>query len=121
MCRFESVPDIYEVAGGDIDIDFQLRNELGGIFSAEGCTIRLAIADWLYRSPTLLKYTAEIKKDSNGIYSIASVYIPGADTVDLNGAYVYQVSMRDAYGHLEPPVQGKMVISKSADPEFVTG
>lgn len=121
MCKLDNVPDIFEVAGGDIDIDFRLRNELGGFFSAEGCTIRLAIADWLYRYETLFTYDAEIKEDSNGILSIASVHIPGTDTVNMCGAYVYQISMRDSHGHLEPPVQGKLVISQSADPAFITG
>ena len=121
MCLIDAAAVIREVGGGDIKIDFQLRNEFGSAFSAQGCSARMAIADWLYRDTNIHSYNGSIVKDENGIYSIASFNIPGTDTVNLRGAYVYQVSIRDILGNLEPPFQGKLIISQSADISFAQG
>lgn len=121
MCVIDTSATICEVGGGDIDIDFQLRNEFGGTYSAEGCKAQFVIADWLYRSPILFSCDGILKTDKNGAFSIISVHIPGAITADMCGAYVYQIGIRDDVGNLEPPIQGKMIISMSADADFAKG
>ena len=121
MCKLDPVPKIVEVGGGDIDIDFQLKNDDGSAFSAEGCVIRLSISDWLYRSATLLVYEATLSADSNGIMSVASFHIPGYDTADMSGAYVYQISIKDYLGNYESPIQGKLVLLKNNNPDNIIG
>lgn len=121
MCKLDPVPKIVEVGGGDIDIDFQLKNDDGSAFSAEGCVIRLSISDWLYRSAALLVYEATLSADSNGIMSVASFHIPGYDTADMSGAYVYQISIKDYLGNYESPIQGKLVLLKNNNPDNTIG
>lgn len=121
MCKLDPVPKIVEVGGGDIDIDFQLKNDDGSAFSAEGCVIRLSISDWLYRSATLLVYEATLSADSNGIMSVASFHVPGYDTADMSGAYVYQISIKDYLGNYESPIQGKLVLLKNNNPDNIIG
>lgn len=117
-----SAPTIYEVGGGDITIDFDLKNyHNGSAYNAENCTAQLAISDYLYRTTPLLKYEAAIKADLNGVLSVASFVIPASDSVKLSGAYIYQVSIKDASGNFESPMQGKMVICPGINADFVNG
>lgn len=122
MCKLDNVPTIIEVGGGDINIDFDLKNQYNGTaYNAEGCTARFSVADYLYRDAALLNYEATLKSDENGILSVASVRIPASDTVDMTGAYIYQVSIKDASGNVEPPIQGKIIFARNIAADFVTG
>lgn len=122
MCKLDSTSAIIEVGGGDIDIDFDLKNQYNSTaYNAEGCTARFSIADYLYRDTALLNYEATLKSDENGILSVASVRIPASDTVNMAGAYIYQVSIKDASGKVEPPVQGKIIFTRNIAADFVTG
>lgn len=122
MCKQDTAPTIYEVGGGDITIEFDLTNRHdGSTYNADGCTAELAIADYIYRASTLHTYEATLKADSNGVLSVASFVVPASDSVNLSGAYVYQVSIKDASGNIEPPIQGKMVICPSINADFVNG
>ena len=52
--------------------------------------------------------------------NIAVVDIQPADTVDLYGRFVYQITISDVEGVTEIPGQGIIDIARNIHPEFIT-
>lgn len=121
MSEYMALPEIHMVGGGDLDFCFRLRNRHGAIFDGTGCTVQVAVADYVHRDVPIAVYPATLSQDSGGLLSMAAVHIPPEDTVYLRGAFLYQVSVKDATGKLEPPAQGRLIIDRNIDSDFVTG
>ena len=55
------------------------------------------------------------------VSNVLSVRLEPSDTVDLNGKYIYQITVRDVSGIVEIPDQGIMYITGNINKTFAQG
>ena len=59
-----------------------------------------------------------ISGSSGDINNVASVELTPDDTVNLNGKYIYQISIKDVQGTVEIPDQGILYITNNINKNF---
>lgn len=110
----------FGVAGTTDIFRFFLKTNTGAAFNAYGGHVYLSFID--YDDPTgtpVLSEELTLEQDDDDIYSIA-VYTPEVnDTIDLDGLYIYQITVIDAGGKVEAK-KGKAYITKNIDKAILT-
>lgn len=70
-------------------------------------------------TPTLVYKTA-IAEDNDGNMCLAAFSIPSADTAELYGKFIYQITVRSADGAIGIPFRGHMYIVRNPHPYAIT-
>ncbi len=90
-------------------------------FSLARCTASFSIVHAFDKEadPILTKpMTVEMNVDRTTDSRLHVTLLP-AETVDLHGKYIYQVSVRDVSGDIEIPGQGELHIYNNIDKNFI--
>jgi hypothetical protein len=105
----------FGVAGTTDIFRFYLKTSTGAAFNANGGHVYLSFINYNnpYGTP-ILSEELTLEQDDDDIYSIA-VYTPEAsDTINLDGLYIYQITVIDAGGKVEAK-KGKAYITNNID------
>lgn len=91
-------------------------------FNANGCTVTFSLIDITNKTGEPIisrKCIPEIGDE--GIASTVITYLVPADTVNLRGKYIYQLTIVASDGAAEIPGQGVMYINNNIDRKLVSG
>lgn len=117
------LPEIRFVGGSSEDLQFNLyQNESNPEpFSLFGGTANFSIVNFINKNSTpLVSKQMEIElNDEETHYSKIKVSLVPADTVDLFGKFVYQITLRDVDGYVDIPHQGIINIHNNIDKPFI--
>lgn len=116
-----TLPDINFVAGDPQELVYNIySHSKDKPADLTGYTASFSVVPYLNQtgSPIITK-TVEIGAAEGGVIN-NSIYfeLTTADTLDLYGKYVYQLSIKDADGEIEPPQKGLMNIAINIDKDF---
>jgi len=116
-----TLPEDTFVAGQTCKYTWRLIRESGNDFSAQDCTGTLAITNYSHKNdtPDLVK-DVKFEPGDNGVLNKATVTLTADDTINLDGKYIYQLSIRDTQGNIEIPNQGILYIYKNINKSFIT-
>ena len=88
-------------------------------YDIPGAYVELAVVDFVNpKSDAKLRKSIEVKSDSNGRYCEAVVNLDPADTVNLSGKYIYQITIKDLLGNVVA-LRGIMHISENINKTFI--
>jgi len=115
-----TLPELNFVGGETQEIHFYLKKPDGTAFNADGATADFAICNYSNKTGEPIKsYTPTFVTDGSGVLSILIVEIPAADTVELAGKFIYQITVIDINGDSEIPNQGIMNISRNIHQDYI--
>ena len=116
-----NLPTLDFVAGEAQSFRFHLLTSTGNPYDANACDVAFAIINYTNKTGTpLIVKDVSISIGESGIPNVASVELLPDDTIHFYGRYVYQLSIRDAYGETEIPGHGIMNITKNIHQSFIT-
>lgn len=88
-------------------------------YDIPGASAELAVVDFVNpKSETKLLKNIDVKSDSTGCYCEAVINLDSADTVNLSGKYIYQITIKDLFGNVVV-LRGIMYISENIDKTFI--
>jgi hypothetical protein len=103
----------FGVGGSTDPIRFYLRNKNSEIYDATGCTVYLAISKFGFTQTTPdVSKTLTLIADDEGLYSIAQYTPLASDTINLEGKYEYEITIKDLTNS-NSSEKGIMYISKN--------
>lgn len=121
-----TLPTVQFVGGSNQDFRYHVFDHLqSDPYDLEGCTAEYAIVNFYnrYSTPVVKKSMTVIEGDSdiNGdeTRNVLKVLLSASDTKELEGKYIYQISIKNSTGSVEIPNQGIMFISNNIDKSFV--
>ena len=128
LCAYDpyTLPTIDFVAGATQELVYHTYFERNGTpFDLAGCTANFSLVNYVNKhgAPLVSKtMTVEKEDDEPGtIANILRVILTPSDTVELEGKFIYQITIMDDDGEVEPPFQGIMRIANNINKKFVTG
>ena len=117
-----TLPQDSFVAGQTKNYAWNLFRESKEPFDAKNCTGTFSLLDYSDRdedaTPVLTKQISFISGESN-VRNMAYVSLKPSDTMNLEGKYIYQLSIKDPDGTVEIPNQGLFYIYKNINKSFV--
>lgn len=121
--KMYSLPELCFVGGSSEDLQFNLFcNEADPEpFSIFGGEANFSIVNFLNKNSTPL-VSKKMKigmNDEETHYNILRISLEPADTADLFGKFVYQITIRDIDGNVDIPHQGIINIHNNIDKIFV--
>lgn len=115
------LPRIDFVGGQNETLNFKLYDyESKEPYDASGCVGNFALV--YYSSPfddPILSKTVTFIRGIEGITNVASVHFDTADTLELHGKFIYQITIKDSSGHAEIPYQGIIIIYNNINQEYI--
>lgn len=92
------------------------------LFSLSGCTANFAVVNFINRKgTTILTKAMEVSLNAEGtVDNKLIVTLDAKDTVDLEGKYLYQITIKDADGSVEIPGQGSFYITNNINKVAIT-
>lgn len=117
-----TLPEIPFVAGQSNTLRWRLFTIFNAPFNTEGCTGNFAVVDYSDQTgEPLISKPLEflIGDDETGIKNVASVDLTPNDTLDLDGKYIYQITIKDVDGEAEIPNQGFLWITHNINGGFL--
>lgn len=116
-----NLPELNFVAGESQTFVFNLYDSSGRSFDVNGCDVAFSMVNYANKigSPIITKYV-EASEGKNGAYNMVVVNLLPEDTVGLYGRYVYQISIKDAYGETDIPGHGILNITKNIHQSFIS-
>lgn len=116
-----TLPEISFVGGSEQIYNFNLKLPSGNVFDGVGYTANFSIINYSNKNGTpVISQTVTTTADTNGKYSIVSITLTSLDTVNLNGQYIYQITIVDVDSEAEIPNQGIMHIASNINKSFIT-
>ena len=90
-------------------------------FGLTGCEANFAIIDYVNKNGTpIISKTMTVEMDyQDEFYNILSVQLNSADTVDLCGKFIYQVTIRDVEDMVDIPQQGVIYIHNNINKDYL--
>ncbi len=117
-----NLPEISFIGGESETFAFNLHTITGADFDATGCEAGFAIINYVNKNgEAILKKNATIEMGDDGFMSVVVVELEQADTIDLHGRYIYQITLVNDEGRTEIPGQGIIDITRNIHPEFISG
>lgn len=115
-----NLPKIQFVGGETQDLCFRLKNMSGGYHTAEGFEANFSVRKYgrIGERPVIEKNTV-VSLDPDGLYSVVNIRLDSADTLLLDGRYVYQVTISGEDGYIEIPGQGIFEIVRNIYPDYI--
>lgn len=120
--KMYSLPELRFVGGSSEDLQFNLyyNEEDPKPFNLFGGTANFTIISYVNKNGTpLVSKGMEIGiNEDETHYNVVRVSLTPADTVDLFGKFVYQITLKDVEGNTDIPFQGIMQIHNNIDKAF---
>ena len=126
-----TLPTVSFIAGSDYAFVFDLYTETGlPLSGADRMTYNFTLLDYqnrFYDDPDIT-YTYEragadthfqFETGDEGELNRVTILVPGADTADRHGKYIYQLAVKDPANTQDVPAQGIADITRNANPAFV--
>lgn len=115
-----TLPQDSFVAGQTRKYAWRLYRESGRPFSAIDCEGIFALIDYSDKDgePILTK-RIEFASEGSGVSNIGMLTLEPEDTLNLDGKYIYQLSIRDPDGNVDIPDKGIFYISNNIHKSFV--
>lgn len=109
-----SLPEWDFVGGETQKRTFTLRRPSGQYYDIPNGIANLAVVEFVNRdmSPVLTQETP-VSIGANGKACNVAFALSPSDTKDLDGKYIYQITISDGNGNVAIPSQGIMVIAKN--------
>ena len=114
-----TLPTISFVGGATQEIRFNLKDADGEVFNATGCEASFAVSEY-GKKDRLFTLTPSFLSDASGVLSVMIVEVPSANTRNLDGKYIYQVTLIDSQDNVGIPNKGIMNISVNIDKQFIS-
>ena len=124
-CTYDpyTLPPIYFVGGETQQFAFHVYfHDKSKPVGMSGCECSFAVVSFTNRrgAPILKKSMTVIANEDNTVDNVLTVTIPSEDTVNLDGKYIYQISIKDMDGDTDIPRQGILYIANNIDKKFIT-
>lgn len=115
-----NLPEDRFIGGQTCEYEWHLYRESGQAYSAIGCEGKFALIDYSQKfGKPVLEKTLAFAVNSDGIQNVVSVTLEPKDTKDLQGKYIYQISIKDCNGNVEIPGQGIFYISNNINKSYI--
>lgn len=99
---------------------FTLLRSTGAEYDLPSAQAELAVVDFMNpSSAACIVQQVPVQLNRDGVSCEVSFTLSPADTVDLAGKYMYQITVRDVNGNTSIPRRGKMYIIENLDKTFV--
>lgn len=123
-----TLPPIEFVGGSAQDLRFHVYfHTIKNPFDLSNCTANFAIVGFTNkRGSTILSKAMTIAKtgvsvEGGLVYNMLDVSLTSAETVALEGKYIYQISIKENTGKIEVPSQGVLYITNNINKAYITG
>ena len=114
LTKRDTLPDWTFVGGETQEYEFILRSENGGYYDIPNATAYLAVAE--FTNPRHIVLQKEEAVASNGTYNcVVKFALAPADTVNLYGKHIYQITIKTSDGTVTVPQRGRMYIFENID------
>lgn len=118
-----SLPQIDFVGGSTEELVFHVfgRKENPQPFGLAGCVANFSVIDYVNKTgaPVISKGMGTRINDDGTHYNVLFVELKSADTLDLFGKYIYQITLRDIDNNADIPLQGIMYIHNNINKAFL--
>lgn len=118
------LPTISFVGGATEPLSFDFYHKLAGLpydFTNSVCNFAISGYAVDFATPIISKEMTIGKSSVDGTNSVLSVVLDPADTVNLHGKYLYQISILGAGNEIDIPRQGIMYIARNINRGFILG
>lgn len=123
LTSYDLLPEWTFVGGESQSRGFRFIDSNGAYLELEGAIATLSITHYMdekqYKteeeSPTLV-YRVQATEDESGKPCMMAFFIPSADTAELYGKFVYQITIRTSNGLIGIPFRGLMYIVRNTHP-----
>lgn len=118
-----TLPTIEFVAGQSNTFRWRLWTQGKRPFNAENCRGNFAILDYSDQDaeePLVSKDLSFQADGSDDVINSATVELQPSDTIELQGRYIYQITIVDQFGNSEIPNQGIMFIAHNINSRYLT-
>lgn len=118
-----TLPDIDFVGGETQSLSFNVYFREGGVaFDMSGCTANFSVVNYNNKTGTpRINKAMSVASGTSAVQNVLQVTLDPADTVDLAGKFIYQITIKDAGGVVEIPKQGIMNIINNINKAYATG
>lgn len=116
-----TLPPIEFIGGFSEDMIFNLKNEHGVPFDANGLEVDFSIISYADKlgTPVISKY-ATLVDDGTGAFTILKINFTPNESVDLYGKYIYQITFKNSTNKsVKMPLQGVLTVYRNINPSFV--
>lgn len=115
-----TLPNIEFVGGGSHTFAFNIFSKrLHSPISVGGATCNFSIMRFDSANEILLvNKTVNVPTDAENRITIT---LSPSDTINLHGRFIYQITIKDAGGIVEPPMQGIIYIVNNINKSFAVG
>lgn len=116
-----TLPEDIFVAGRTRNYSWDLYNDDGTPFDCEDFTGNFALSNYSSVSDTpVVSKSVTFDEGSEGVLNVVKVTLLSSDTINLDGKYVYQLTVKGTNGVNEIPDQGILYIYKNINKAFIT-
>lgn len=112
----QMLPDWDFVGGSTQSRTFQLARSASEDYDISDGTAYFAMCEYVNGGAPLVTKQTPVTASANGKYCMATVNLTGADTLELEGCYCYQIMVKDSSGNIAIPFHGRMHIMKNIAP-----
>lgn len=123
ICDTYTLPKIDFVGGSTKKFLFRVyySRENPEPFGLVGCEANFALIDYVNKNgePIISKSMSVEMDAQNEFYNILSVQLTSADTVDLCGKFVYQITIKDIDNMADVPQQGVLYIHNNINKNYL--
>ena len=120
--KMYSLPEIRFVGGSSETMEFNMYydEEKTKPFNLYGGEANFSIVNFINKNstPPVSKKMEIGMNNAETCYNVVRVSLEPADTVDLFGKFVYQITLRDIEGNVDIPHQGIINIYNNIDKSF---
>lgn len=115
-----TLPEIVFVAGQSNTLRLRLFHRGKTPYNAKGCSGNFSAVDYFDQTgDPLISKSLSFAEGEDGITNIATVDLAPDDTLALDGKYIYQITIKDAYGGVEIPNQGFLLITHNINCSYL--
>jgi len=120
-----TLPTIDFVGGATQDFAFHVYFHAGGRpFDLDDCTANFAVVNYINKNgaPLISKSMEVAQGEDTGegvVDNILKVTLTPSDTMNLNGKYIYQITVKDTAGQVDIPNQGIMRIINNINKQIL--
>lgn len=99
---------------------FQFTKESGQEYNMKNGVVFCSVQDYANGGRPVISKQFPLYASVDGNFCITTVVLNPAETKDLFGCYVYQLTIKDSYGNIAIPFHGLMHIAQNIEPELLS-
>ena len=117
--KLYALPEWDFVGGSSQDRIFTLMRESGLEYDLPGATASLAVVEFVNpKGVPLLTKQVPVALNQSGTCCDVAFSMSPADTIQMAGKYIYQITVKDINGNTSIPQRGYMYITENIDKTF---